>query len=147
MKLAKYLILVVGLLSPGNYLHGAEQAYFYEPKVTTLKGTLLTRVYPGPPNYESVKTGDHPNKIWLIRLSHPISMESGPEPVSFERETGIKEIHIILTDLKGEKILKQHRGEPVTVTGTIFHAHTIHHPLALLMDIQSYKLHKPRRPN
>jgi hypothetical protein len=123
------------------------RVYRYDPQVVTLTGVLDTRVYPGAPNYESVKTGDRPNKVWLIKLPRPISMDPGPEPASFERETGIKEIHLILTDLMGEKVLKEHKGETVTFTGKIFHAHTIHHPLPVLMAVQDYKLHMPPRRN
>ena len=124
----------------------SEAIFQYDPHVVTLTGVLDIRIYPGAPNYESVKKGDRPNKVWLIKLPRPISMD--PDPASFnESETGIKEIHVILTDLKGEKALKKHKGGIVTFTGTIFHAHTIHHPLPLLMDVQSYKLHTPKRPD
>ena len=125
----------------------SERVYQYDPQVVTLTGVLDTRVYAGPPNYESVKKGDRPNKVWLVRLPRPISIDPGPGPASFERETGIKEIHVILTELKGEEILKRHKGETVTLTGKIFHAHTIHHPLPVLMAVQGYKLHMPPRRN
>lgn len=137
------LILLIFIATP---LSASEKVYRYDPQVVSLTGVLDTRIYPGAPNYESVKKGDRPNKVWLLKLPQPISMDPGPEPASFERETGIKEIHIILTDLKGEKALKKHKGETITLTGTIIHAHTIHHPLPLLMDVQSYKLHSPKRP-
>ena len=51
-----------------------ERTFEYEPKVVTLSGTLLTRSYPGPPNYESVINGDRPERVWLIRLPYAISM-------------------------------------------------------------------------
>lgn len=107
----------IGLVLFTALLPASEPVYRYEPHVVNLTGVLDTRIYPGSPNYESVKSGDRPKKIWLIRLPHPISMEPDPEPASFEGETGIKEIHVILTDLKDEKSLKEHRGE--TVIGTI----------------------------
>jgi len=140
------LLTLILFLSAAVRLYALEPAYQYEPHVITLTGTLKSRIYPGAPNYESVKKGDRPNKVWLIRLPRSISMDQGPEPALFERETGIREIHVILTDLKGESILKQHKGETVTLTGTIFHAHTIHHPLPLLMDVQNFELQTPKRP-
>lgn len=149
MRLARNfasLCLIVSAFS-ALPLPAVDASYRYEPDVVTLTGVLSTRIYPGAPNYESVKSGDLPNKIWLIRLPHPISMEPGPEPASFEGETGIKEIHVILTDLKDEKTLKQHGGETVTIIGKIFHAHTIHHPLPLILDVQSFKLHVSKRPD
>ena len=145
------LVLVMAFFAHVNTaatpLRPAPKTYQYEPHVETLTGVLDTRIYPGLPNYESVREGDRPNKVWLIKLRHPISMAPGPEPASFERETGIREIHVILTDLKGQNELKAQKSKTVTVTGTIFHAHTIHHPLPLLMDVQGYKLPKPKRPN
>ncbi len=129
-------------------LPASEAVYRYDPQVVTLTGILDTRIYAGAPNYESVKKGDRPNQIWLIKLPHPISMNPDLDPMSFnEKETGIKELHVILTDLKDEKILRGHKGERVTLSGQIFHAHTIHHPLPLLMDVKGYKLHKPPRRN
>jgi len=141
--LSLYLLALVFFKSP---LSASERVYQYDPHVVTLTGVLGTRVYPGAPNYESVKKGDRPNKVWLIKLPRPISMD--PDPASLnERETGIEEIHVILTDLKGEEVLKKHRGETVSFTGMIFHAHTIHHPLPLLMDVQNYHLQTPKRPD
>ncbi len=130
----------------GKALPTSSGLYQYDPHVVTLTGVLDTRIFPGAPNYESVNKGDRPNKVWLIKLPRPISMD--PDPASFnEVETGIKEIHVLLTELKGENTLKKHMGETVTVTGTIFHAHTIHHPLPLLMDVKSYRVHKLTRIN
>ena len=110
--------------------------------VSTLKGVLRSRVYPGPPNYESVKKGDEAEGVWILKLSHSISVEGDKDPTSFnERETGIREVQVIFKDGE-EKMVKRQMGKPIECTGTLFHAHTGHHHLALLLDVQNYKSYK-----
>ena len=45
----------------------------YEPNGVQLTGRIVTKVFPGPPNYESVKEGDEP-------LVLPVSRKNIPDP-------------------------------------------------------------------
>jgi hypothetical protein len=126
-------------------LRPTPKTYKYEPQVTTLKGILRSRVYPGPPGYESVKGGDEVEDVWFIRLSQPISVDGDKDPTSFnEKETGVKEVQVIFKDGE-EKVLKKQMGKPIECTGTLFHAHMGSHHLDLLMEVQSYRVDKSLR--
>ncbi|WP_414617294.1 DUF4431 domain-containing protein [Yersinia intermedia] len=44
-----------------------------EGQSVTLTGTLLRTTYPGPPNYESIETGDAPETYWVLQPDLPVS--------------------------------------------------------------------------
>ena len=47
------------------------KTFFYEPEEVELRGILYEEVYPGPPEYTSVKMGDRPEKaVFLTLLRH-----------------------------------------------------------------------------
>jgi len=117
--------------------------YHYEPHIETLKGILRTRMYPGPPGYESVKKGDEVEHIWLVKLKNPITVTGAADPTSQnEKETGIKEIQLIVIDEKIEKKLRKLMGHNIRFTGILTHAITGHHHLPILMEVKGFKVEK-----
>lgn len=46
----------------------------YEPAVVTLAGTLSSRTYAGPPNYEDIRAGDRPETYWILQLENPVNV-------------------------------------------------------------------------
>src|SRR5690242_5188894 len=38
----------------------------YEPLIVELRGVLIQRTFPGPPNYESIRKGDRAETSWLL---------------------------------------------------------------------------------
>ena len=54
-------------------------------------------MYPGPPNWENIKTGDEPERIWRVRLGRAITVQD-PDPASLnETEIAVKEIQLIVS--------------------------------------------------
>jgi hypothetical protein len=48
------------------------QCLDYEPRTVRLTGVMKTVMYPGLPNYESVRSGDKPEAGWYLFLDQPI---------------------------------------------------------------------------
>ena len=102
----------------------------YEPSVVVLSGTLVRQTFPGPPNYESVARGDSAEQIWILRLRKGICVNVADH---FDiHEAGQKQIQLVLEPEFYQRF-RNFVGKGVTVTGTLFHAHTGHHYKKLLL--------------
>ena len=53
----------------------SNQIMYYQPTPVTLSGSIITLTFPGPPNYESIKQGDKPEKGAYLILSSPIDIQ------------------------------------------------------------------------
>ena len=145
MKLAdlKIFILIFTSISFANTPSHSQQVLQYEPHIVTLTGILGTRIYPGPPNYESIKSGDRAERIWHVKLKRPFTVVGDLDPTSQnEKETGIREIQlIVISDKLGEN-LRKHMGATILFRGTLTHAITGHHHLPILMEVKSFVVQK-----
>src|SRR5215813_15064234 len=56
----------------------------YEPTVVKLRGTIISRTFPGPPNYESIREGDTPEAYWLLVLPRPACVKQGEPGYPFD---------------------------------------------------------------
>ena len=137
------------LLSSGIFLSQSfaatskEKVYLFEPTVTTLRGTLQTKDFPGPPNYEDVRKGDKVEGAWLLKLPKPITVfydykDGDPTSIN-ETETSVKVVQLVTSEKKVFKILRESLGREIECNGTLFHRHTGHHHTKILMYIKSCK--------
>lgn len=138
-------LLAVALLVAGAALVAAAPtqtpaaALRYEPAVVTLTGTLFLRTFPGPPNYEDVKKGDEPERVWLLRLSRPVRVVADrAHDLDDDNETE-NNVSVVQPVLTPEQMARcRHlaaRRRPVTMTGTLFHSITGHHHSAVLITV------------
>jgi len=87
--------VAAGLVAVGGTASAKEACLKYEPEIVKLVGVTTRHTFPGPPNYESVKKGDAPERYWLLRLPRPVcvrpsnladdtqgSVSSSPVPVT-----------------------------------------------------------------
>jgi hypothetical protein len=114
-------LLMVGLLvATFTPLHAAHN-HSYEPETIHIVGILQKEVFPGPPNYENIKSGDSPETVWFVDI----------DDVKYVTETGEQRIQLILPADQYDYLLNQ----TVEATGTLFDAHTIHHHTPVLMFV------------
>jgi hypothetical protein len=66
VALSALLLLIAGNIGAQSH------CYSYGADSVELIGVLARRVYPGPPNYESIKAGDYPDTVWVLRLNQSI---------------------------------------------------------------------------
>ena len=108
----------------------------YEPAVTRLVGTVTTREYPGPPNFESIAAGDTPERQWILILKRPLCVDGDPtSDLNPDSKTGVAEIQLMAD--RGARNLSRLSGKEVEVSGTLFAAHTGHHRVPVLLKVQS----------
>ncbi len=113
---------------------------FYEPEEVELSGMLYEMVYPGPPEYMSVKEGDCPEEVVILTLKNPINVEIDEEDSFNEPEKGVRELQVVFADSMPSK--HQMKGE-IALRGTLYHAHTAHHRRRVLMMVMSWKRQIP----
>jgi hypothetical protein len=111
-------------------------------KLITLKGKLVLRLFPGPPEYTSIEKGDRADYSWMLLLdeeSFKIATTT-PVPEPANNLKGIMECsnhHEV--SLSFEENMKgfccDHENKEISVQGYLFHAHTAHHYSPILMNV------------
>jgi hypothetical protein len=130
------LMLAAGFCSSAS----AQRCLKYSPTVITLKGTLRSQVFPGPPNYESIKRGDRKERAIILMLAAPTCTTSNDPPQGLDDpETNIREIQLVVTKSAHWRIVERRLGKRVVVTGALFHAHTGHHRTKVLIDVTNIR--------
>ncbi len=107
----------------------------YEPAVVSLRGTLISRTFPGPPNYESIRKGDRPERVLLLLLDEPVCVDGDPgSELNQKTELGAVLIQVGPPD-SGWKFV----GRRVLITGTLMLRHTGHHRTAVLLNLKEVR--------
>ena len=129
------LFVLVFLLAAGFSTASGQNCLEYGPSVS-LTGTLSSRVFAGPPNYESIKRGDRKETAIILSLASPVCTTANTTSNSFDvAETDVREVQLVISKPEHWKALKRLRGKPVAITGTLFHAHTGHHRTQILITV------------
>jgi uncharacterized protein DUF4431 len=135
----KITVLLYLLSSTGSFGQATkgQRCLSYEPSVIQLTGTLMHKVFPGPPNYKDLRSGDMPEVLWLLNLTAPICVDQDKaQPDLNPSHKKIRTIQLVLPVeffRKYENLL----GKRIIVTGTLFGAHTIHHRTPVLLTVNS----------
>jgi hypothetical protein len=128
-------LLVLGGFCPSA---SGQKCLEYGPTVS-LTGTLRSEVFPGPPNYESIKRGDRKERAIILTLATR-ACTTGNDPQGFDvPESGIREMQLVVTKDTHWKTVRRLMGKRAIVTGTLFHAHTGHHRTKVLIDVASIR--------
>ena len=136
MRLA---ILAFALLIGLSASASAQQCLEYGPTVS-LSGTMRSKVFPGPPNYESIKRGDRRETAIILSLATPTCATAGnPANIVDVAETDIRDVQLVITKPSDWKLVKRLLGKPVVLTGTLFHSHTGHHRTKVLLTVAELK--------
>ena len=134
-KLFARLSLLGVLLVAGVSSASGQNCLEYGPSVS-LTGTLSSRVFAGPPNYESIKRGDRKETAIILTLASPVCTTANDTANSFDvAETDVREVQLVITKPELWKALKRSGRKPVVVTGNLFHAHTGHHRTQVLIFV------------
>ena len=90
-------------------------------------GHLVNRVYPGPPDYESVTSGDQPVTHWYLQL---------PWPACFAEHKYLTQFEL---SLKPEEVdtYRQFLGKEIRVKGTLEEGAPGRHTTSLVVNVSS----------
>ena len=131
-------ILFVLFLSNGSFAQ-KRNCLKYEPDIVTLSGVIERHTFPGRPNYESIKNGDEPETVWILKLQKSICVVAADSDQFNETEYNARRMHLVLQPQQYkqyEKLLNR----KVVVTGTLFHAITGHHHTKVLLRTNEIKV-------
>ena len=132
--LAAALFFVAGSCLPVP----AQRCLEYGPTVS-LMGRLHSRIFPGPPNYQSIRRGDRKETALLLTLAQNICT-TGNDPQGIDvPETGVSEVQLAITNSAHWKVVRRLTGKRAIVMGTLFHAHTGHHRTRVLIDVANIR--------
>src|SRR5262245_54399986 len=116
----------------------AQSCLAYGPQVS-LNGTLRSQVFPGPPNYQSIKQGDSKETAIILRLRRT-TCTTGNDPSGVDvPEKNICEMQLVITESADWQTGRRLKGKRVLVTGTLFHAITGHHRTKVLIQLSSIR--------
>jgi hypothetical protein len=111
------------------------QCFAYEPYVIKLKGSLLRKTFPGPPNYEDIHKGDQPETGWYLQLPKAICVaQDKHEPDLNPARKNIKTVQLVISGPLYKKYSSL-VGKQVTATGTLFGAVSGHHHTPVLLTV------------
>src|SRR5260370_17559026 len=89
---ATALLMVAGFCLSAS----AQKCLKYGPTVVSLTGTLRSQVFPGPPNYESIKRGDRKETAIILTLVVP-PCTTGENPHGFDvPEPGLPNFQLVV---------------------------------------------------
>jgi hypothetical protein len=113
---------------------------YYEPKFVELTGVIKTLVFPGPPNFESIKNGDADETGPYLILNSPIDIDLVPAIKSDndEPEKNVKILQIAVANDNDWKKVKE--GNYVTIIGNLYHSFNGHHHARVLFMIKKIKV-------
>ena len=114
--------LTVGLIVSWVAPLPAARILFNEPETINIVGILQKEVFPGPPNYENIRSGDSPETVWFVTVD---------DDAKYTIETGEQRIQLILPQDQYDHLLNQ----TVVATGTLFDGHTVHHHTPVLLFV------------
>ncbi len=120
----------------------------FEPSIT-LRGKLRLKLFPGPPEYGSIKEGDRADYVWIVELDEPsflLALNAPENELSLDLASILKreDAHdlILCLDEKLERTCEEFKDQDVIVRGILFHAHTAHHYTPLLIALKDILLEK-----
>ena len=97
---------------------------------------LICKVFPGPPNYDSVEDGDYPEMGWILKLDG-----KSKNVLAASHSIDMDEIEIE-TDKSFDGDLQQYIGHQVICRGILRDAESAHHHTPLLLS--ACRLFKPQ---
>ncbi|SDH10202.1 DUF4431 domain-containing protein [Pseudomonas abietaniphila] len=108
----------------------------YEPADATLSGTLTRQVFPGPPGFEDVVTGDEPQVGFYLSLAEPLCMKGNENEADIDVEDNETLVQLVLQPTDYDN-LRPYLDQPVVLKGTLFGAVTgFHHTQVLMQQVQ-----------
>ena len=106
--------------------------YRYDSDSAALSGRVVRRVYAGRPNYESVKTGDRPDTVFVLQLEKPVCTLATS---NFQARAMVREVQLYFSS-DDESAIRNLRGKAATLHGTLTGAVWGWHHLPVLLHVR-----------
>lgn len=133
MRISLTLVFVLSFIAFTGKAQ-SEECLSYWPVKVRLTGTMVEKIFPGPPEFESIEKGDEPVTEWILKLKKPVCVNANEErDLSFVSETNIKTIQLVI---HGKYTRYEHLVDKnVVAEGTLYHQETGYHFTKVLMEV------------
>jgi hypothetical protein len=123
-------IAAESLYSPDQQISECFDVSKNEPRF--LKGRLENKIFPGPPNFEDVQTGDTPEPAFILQLHKPICVRGDEWSLPGRR---FQDVHLVADSIRSSN-LHELVGRDVEVSlEEQYGAHTGHHRAPLVANV------------
>ncbi|HZJ99383.1 MAG TPA: DUF4431 domain-containing protein, partial [Tissierellaceae bacterium] len=109
--------------------------YYFEPNVSIIEGTLITRLHYGPPNFGEDPDNDEKEYPFILLLDDSIKVIAKETDMINSSISDISEIQLVLRGNPHLHIAKQYKNKHIKIQGTLFSAFTGHHHTKVLMVV------------
>lgn len=116
---------------------GAEllKQYYFEPNVSIIEGTLITRLHYGPPGYGEDTDNDIQEYPFILQLDNPIKVIADESDTLNSDISDVLEIQLVLRGDSYVDMARQYKNKHIKVQGTLFSAFTGHHHTDVLIVV------------
>ena len=111
------------------------ESYYFQPSVSVIEGTLITRLHYGPPNFGEDPENDEHQYPFIILLDKPINVLTEDSDEVNSDTYDVSEVQLALRGEPYVEMAKQYKDKQIKVQGTLFSAFTGHHHTKVLMFV------------
>ena len=111
--------------------------YSFEPNVSIVEGTLITRMYYGQPGYGEDPENDAKEYPYILQLDKPINVKAQEGDIMNSDTFDVKEIQVVPLGEEDLKSIKKYLDKRIKIEGTLFSALTGHHHTEVLIEVKS----------
>lgn len=113
-----------------------DQDYKFEPNVSIVEGTLITRMYYGQPGYGEDPENDAKEYPYILQLDKPINVKAQEGDIMNSDKFDVKEIQVVPLGEEDLKSIKKYLDKHIKIEGTLFSALTGHHHTEVLIEVK-----------
>ena len=112
--------------------------YYYEPNVSIIEGTLITRLHYGPPGYGEDPDNDEEVYPFILLLDDAIDVFTEETDEFNSNKSSVLEVQLVLRGEPYIDIAKEYKNQHIKVEGTLFSAFTGHHYTEVLIVVDNF---------
>ena len=105
-----------------------------------LSGKVVTKIYPGPPNYQNVSAGDAAETVRILKLKKPVCVDTNSQQPEDQPALHVRVVQLVFDADVSRPGRSEVSSKNVSVTGSLFHAQTGHHHTAVLLSVRAIRL-------
>lgn len=119
------------------YVPAIESKYLNltEPNISTIEGTLITRMHYGPPGYGEDPDNDEQVYPFILQLDNPLEVIAKDNDFMNSNISDVSEIQLVLRGEPYVNMAKQYKNKHIKIQGTLFSAFSGHHYTDVLMIV------------
>ncbi len=110
--------------------------YYFEPNVSIIEGTLITRMYYGPPNYGENPDTDAKQYPFILQLDDPIDVIAQEGDIHNSNIFEVTEIQVVPMNKEQTELVEQYINKRITIQGTLFGAIFGGHHTDVLIEVE-----------